>query len=350
MNSLRRFSSALLIALLLAEHMPFASTVQADDWGSLEILGHTIEPGSRKKFGFASSDTFQGSYLNMPVLVARGSGPGPTLCRTAGIHGDEINGVEIARRAFAGVSANDLRGTLIALPSINAEGVRTGRRYLSDRRDLNRAFPGSEGGSVASLIAHAVFTRVLKYCDALVDLHTASNQRANLPQIRDDLSIDAIREMAIHFGIGIVVGGAGPDGSLRKAAADAGIVAIIYEAGEPLRFQESEIESGVDGIENVMAYLDMIEGREIETPAARIYGRSRWIRANPDHAGFFFPDARLGDDVAQGDAIGRIVDPLTDEVFLVTAPISGELVGMAWPQPVLMGYALFHLAWKDDSQ
>ena len=283
----------------------------------------------------------------MPVFVARGAAPGPTLCLTAGVHGDELNGVEVARRAFAQTDPKTLRGTLIALPSINAEGVRTGNRYMSDRRDLNRAFPGKAGGSVAALIAEAVFSDVLVHCDVLVDLHTASNSRANLPQIRADLSDPEIRELAVHFGLGIVVGGAGPNNSLRREAAKAGIPAIIYEAGEPLRFQEDEIARGVDGVENVMAYLDMTDQPDREIPDARVYERSRWVRATPGHGGFFFPTASLGDDVEAGDKLGSVVDPLTDAELAVTSPIPGEIIGMAVSQPVLSGYALFHVAWKD---
>ena len=335
-------AAALLLVLSLTSG-PAAS----ETWGSFELLGRSIEPGTRSKFALNPDSTFQGSFLNMPIFVARGSRPGPSLCVTAGIHGDEINGVEIARRAFAGVDAAQLSGTLIVLPSINAEGVRTGRRYLTDRRDLNRAFPGTAGGSVASLIAYTVFTEVIQKCDAGIDLHTASNQRGNLPQIRADLENEEIYELAVHFGVGIVVGGAGPEGSLRRTASDAGIPTIIYEAGEPLRFQEVEIERGVDGIENVMAYLDMTTDAEVETPQARIYQRSRWIRAARGHAGFFFPQAGLGDKVGQGQVLGQVVDPLTDEVFEVTSPIAGEVIGMAWPQPVLSGYALYHLGWKD---
>ncbi|HWM28673.1 MAG TPA: succinylglutamate desuccinylase/aspartoacylase family protein [Woeseiaceae bacterium] len=181
-----------------------------DDWSaSLQLLGREIAPGTKSKFPFVPDRSFEASYVNAPVFVARGATPGPTLCLSAGIHGDELNGVEVARRAFAQIDLQTLRGAVIALIAINAEGVRTGNRYLSDRRDLNRSFPGSAGGSVASIIAHAVFSKVVKQCDALVDLHTASNQRANVPQIRADLSNPAIREMAIHFGRGIVVGGEG---------------------------------------------------------------------------------------------------------------------------------------------
>ena len=339
--------SGIAVALILILSLASGSAM-GETWGSIELLGRTIEPGTRSKFALKPDRTFQGSFLNMPVFVARGSRPGPTLCVTAGIHGDEINSVEIARRAFAGVDATQLNGTLITLPSINAEGVRTGRRYLTDRRDLNRAFPGTAGGSVASLIAYTLFTEVIQNCDAGIDLHTASNQRGNLPQIRADLEDEEIYELAVHFGVGIVVGGAGPEGSLRRTASDAGIPTIIYEAGEPLRFQEVEIQRGVEGIENVMAYLDMTGDAEVETPEARIYQRARWIRAARGHAGFFFPEAGLGDEVKQGQVLGEVVDPLTDDVFEVTSPIAGEVIGMAWAQPVLSGYALYHLAWKDQ--
>ena len=322
-----------------------AGASAAERLDSLQLLGREIAAGTSVKFPFIPDRSFEASYLNTPVFVARGLTPGPTLCLTAGVHGDELNGVEVARRAFAQTDPEELRGTLIALPAINAAGVRTGTRYMSDRRDLNRTFPGREGGSVGSLIAHSITTNILIHCDALVDLHTASNQRTNLPQIRADISDPAIRELAIHFGIGIVVAGSGPDGSLRREAAKAGIPAIIYEAGEPFRFQLDEIERGVQGVENVMAYLGMTEQVERKVPDSRIYERSRWIRAARGQGGFFFPTADLGDVVQSGDMLGTIVDPFTDASFEVIAPLAGEIIGMAVPQPVLSGYALFHIAW-----
>jgi predicted deacylase len=338
-----------LVLLIVAIGVPTAAiAATVERWDSLQLLGREIAAGQSRKFSFIPDRSFEASYLNMPVFVARGATPGPALCLTAGVHGDELNGVEVARRAFTQIDPQKLRGTLIVLPAINAEGVRTGNRYLSDRRDLNRAFPGRTGGSVAGLIAHAIFTNVLSHCDALVDLHTASNQRANLPQIRADLSDPAIRELAIHFGLGIVVGGSGPDGSLRREAAKAGIPAIIYEAGEPFRFQEDEIERGVQGVKNIMAHLDMTEQADREILDARIYERSQWVRTAAGNGGFFFPTSKLGDIVRTGDSLGKIVDPLTDVAFEVISPISGEIIGMAVSQPVLSGYALFHLAWHDS--
>ncbi|HKJ19628.1 MAG TPA: succinylglutamate desuccinylase/aspartoacylase family protein [Woeseiaceae bacterium] len=346
MHSSANLTLVLLIVAIGVTPAATASTV--DQWDSLQLLGREIAAGTSSKFSFIPDRSYEASYLNMPVFVARGAAPGPVLCLAAGVHGDELNGVEVARRAFAQIDPQKLHGTLIALPAINAEGVRTGNRYLSDRRDLNRAFPGRTGGSVAALIAHAIFTDVLSHCDALVDLHTASNRRANLPQIRADLSDPEIRELAIHFGLGIVVGGSGPDGSLRREAAKAGIPAIIYEAGEPFRFQEDEIARGVRGVKNIMAHLDMIERADREIPDARVYERSRWVRTAVGNSGFFFPTAKLGDIVRTGDSLGKIVDPLTDAVFEVISPIAGEIIGMAVPQPVLSGYALFNLAWHDS--
>ena len=334
-----------LVVLLLATAMHPVRA--ADDWNALELLGRTIEPGTKLKFPYIPDRSFEASYLNTPVFVARGAEPGPTLCLTAGVHGDELNGVEVARRAFSRVDAASLRGTLIALPAINAEGVRSGSRYLSDRRDLNRAFPGNQRGSIASVIAHAVF-EVIGHCSALVDLHTASNNRANLPHIRADIADPDILELAIHFGLGIVVAGKGPDGSLRREAAKAGVPAIIYEAGEPYRFQEDEIDRGVEGVENVMAYLEMTDRRGVEIPRTRVYENTRWVRASNGRGGFFFPSAGLGDVVEPGQVLGRVVDPFMDTSFEVVSTVSGEIIGMSVPQPVLSGYALFHVAWHGD--
>jgi len=322
-----------------------ASAARGDDWEALQLLGREIPAGTSQRFPFVPDRTFEASYLNMPVYVARGAAAGPTFCMTAGIHGDELNGVEVARRAFSNVDVKNLKGTVIALPAINAEGVRSGNRYLSDRRDLNRAFPGSTGGSIAKLIAHRVFTEVLAHCDALVDLHTASNDRENLPQIRADISDPKTRALAVHFGTGIVINGAGPEGSLRREAARAGIPSIIYEAGAPDRFQEDEIIRGVRGIASVMAHLGMTEAPQSEIPESRVYERSRWIRVPRGNGGFFFPVAKLGDVVKKGTVLGNIIDPFTDEIRTVASSIDGEVIGIAFSRPVLSGYALYHVAW-----
>jgi len=319
----------------------------AVEWGAIELAGRKVAPGEKVKFSFVRDDTFEASYLDTPIFAARGTAPGPTLCLSAGIHGDEINGVEVARRAFAETAVSGLAGTLIALPAINADGCRAGSRYLSDRRDLNRFFPGRENGSVASLIANAVFSRIIRQCDALIDLHTASFRRANLPQIRVDLAHAASRELARHFGLGIIIGGAGPDGSLRREAVKAGVPAIIYEAGESMRFQPEEITAGVQGVTNAMVYLGMVKGKLRVVPTSNIYRHTTWVRVPRNGAGFFFPERDLGDRISAGEELGSIVDPLTDERRSLSAPVGGQIIGMAVPQVVLSGYALFHVGTHD---
>ena len=337
---------AILVCVIVGS-TPAAIATETTDWSDLELLGRKVPIASKRRFSFIPDQSFEASYLNMPVFVARGASPGPTLCVTAGVHGDELNGVEAARRVFSRSNPREIRGTMIVLPAVNANGVRTRNRYLSDRRDLNRAFPGNMSGSVAAVIASAVFSVIREHCDALVDLHTGSDNRANLPQVRADLANPKTRDLAIHFGLGIVVGGQGPDSSLRREATKIGVPAILYEGGEAHRFQEHEIERGVTGIENVMAYLHMTSHEETEIPDARIYERSRWVRVPVGDGGFFFPTAGLGDKVSTGESLGAVIDPLTDDAVEISSPLAGEVIGIAAPQPVLSGYALFNLAWHD---
>ncbi|MCZ6625425.1 MAG: succinylglutamate desuccinylase/aspartoacylase family protein [Deltaproteobacteria bacterium] len=344
---IRIFAVVFLVVLSLQP----ASLVAAQSsgaWDAIELIGRTVASGEKRKFSFTPKGTFEGFYLDVPVFVARGAAPGATLCVTAGIHGDEMNGVEVARRVFAKIDPMNLAGTLIVLPLINVNGFRVGSRYLPDRRDLNRYFPGRIDGSVASIIANAFFSNIILRCNALVDLHSGSFRLSMLPQIRVDLSQKDAVELAHVFGVGIIVGGAGPSKSLRRAAMNAGIPAITYEAGESLRFQPKEIARGVEGVKNVMVYIDMIEGTHHEVPKSHICDRSRWVRVPRGQSGFFFPERELGSEISSGDRLGYVVDPLTDERYDIIAPYGGYIIGMAVPQVVLSGYALFNLGLHDE--
>jgi predicted deacylase len=302
-----------------------------------------IQPGTKGKYPAMSERGFEATYLNMPVFVARGAKPGPTLCVTAGIHGDETNSVEVARRLFAGIDAAKLNGMMYMLPMVNADGFRNRKRELTDGRDLNRSFPGSENGSVASIVAHFVFTELTARCDALIDLHTGSNLRSNYPQIRVDLENEAARELAVNFGVGMILGGGGPDGSLRGEIVKAGIPAIIYEAGGPLLFQEEEVARGVEGVRNVMHYLGMAEIPGYQPPHPKIYEDTKWVRVPRRQGGFFFPQVAMGATVKVGTRMGYVVDPVTDVEHVIISEYDGQVIGMTQPQPVLSGYPLFHL-------
>jgi predicted deacylase len=228
------------------------------------------------------------------------------------------------------------------LPSINTLGFRTRQRNMVDRRDLNRAFPGSANGSVASIVAHTVFDGVILGCGYLIDLHTGSNLRTNSPQVRADGSNPRALELAHWFGVGLIITGPGPAGSIRREASQRGIPSIIYEAGPPYIFLESEIERGVEGVRNVMARLAMIAEAPSES-VSKVLVRSRWLRVPRGWGGIFLPRVRVGDSVSEGQLLATIADPVTDEVREVRADIDGVVIGMSLPQVVLSGSALFHI-------
>lgn len=333
-----------LLTFLAAGLALAAAPAPAVQWGSIEVAGREVWPGETVRYPWGGETSFEAAYLEMPVFVARGLRFGPTLCITAGIHGDEINGTEIARRSFSWIDPDALAGTVIAFPMVNAAGVRTGNRYMQDRRDLNREFPGRSRGSAAAIVAHSLFTEIKAHCDYLVDLHTGSFSRSNHPQVRVTPKSRKALDLARHFGVGIVVLSEGPSGSLRREAMDAGIASVIYEAGEPLRFDIDQITEGVRGIESIMAHLGMQRGgATAETPEDRVYDRTTWVRVPPGKGGYFFPTVELGAQVRRGDQLGTIVDPLTDRVTRVNADANGEVIGMAVAQIVLSGYALVHL-------
>jgi predicted deacylase len=327
-----------LVALLVLCPAPSP----AADWGAVEIANERIAPGELRRFTYHGERSFEGSFVDFPVFVARGVQPGPTLCVTSGIHGDEVNSVEIARRVFAEVEPSELSGTLVVLPSVNTLGFRTRQRNMVDRRDLNRAFPGSANGSVASIVAHTVFDGVILGCSHLIDLHTGSNLRTNYPQVRADDSNPRALELAHWFGVGLIITGPGPNGSIRREATLRGIPAITYEAGPPYVFLESEIERGVEGVRNVMARLAMTSAPPSES-VSKVLVRSRWLRVPRGWGGIYLPRVRLGDSVSEGQLLATIADPVTDQVHELRADIGGLVIGMSLPQVVLSGSALFHI-------
>ncbi|MBW2543119.1 MAG: succinylglutamate desuccinylase/aspartoacylase family protein [Deltaproteobacteria bacterium] len=337
----------MLGGLLLA---PMSKAQQEAAWPALELeaLGRSVAPGETLRTYVDLARTFGGEapMLDTLLVVTRGVRVGPTLCLTAGIHGDELNGVEIAHRIYKEIPGSTLAGTLIAMPAVNIQGLRTGSRYLPDRRDLNRAFPGNPQGSLASRIAHSLYQGVIRRCDVLIDLHTGSSSRTNLPQIRTDLDSPPALALARSFGVGVVLHGRGPEGSLRRAVLDAGLPAVIYEAGEPLRFQEFEIEQGVNGVRNVMVHLGMIAG-DVSTARSEVYRKTSWVRAG-DAIGVYLTQRQPGEYLEEGDVLGTVTDPASENSVTIVAPRKGRIIGMAVPQLVLPGYGLFHLGFDPE--
>jgi uncharacterized protein len=324
----------------LPESEPALATVTSTRWDEVQLLGRRIAPGDKRRLFLRTSESFSGSDSELPVLVTRGATPGPTVCLIAGVHGDELNGIEIVRKVVEGLTPRRISGMVIAVPVANLHGFRRSSRYLPDRRDLNRFFPGTPSGSSASRIAWSLWSEVIRHCTSLIDLHTGSFHRTNMPQVRIDTADPRSVALARGFATALVIHDPGQDGTLRRSATRAGIGAITYEAGEPLRFQEKEIARGVEGVRNVLAALGMSDDAPISVEP-RVYQRTRWVRV--DDGGIFFTRRRLGDRVRVGDLLGTVTDPVTNESKRVEAPVRGRIIGMAVPQVVIPGYAAFHL-------
>jgi predicted deacylase len=313
----------------------------AADWGPMQILGEEVRPGEKRELVFFTSESFQALSVKSPVVVIRGTRPGPTFCMTAAVHGDELNGVEIVRRVLERTRPAELRGTIVGVPIVNMLGFERSSRYLPDRRDLNRYFPGYSRGSSASRIAHAFFEAIIRRCDVLVDLHTGSFHRANLAQIRGDLLNPRVAALAKAFGAEVVVHHAGGLGTLRRAATDAGIPTIIYEGGEPMRFQEEEIRRGSTGIRNVLTELGLRDGKPSGSGAQWIFYDAHWIRV--DNGGILVSSVDLGDWVEEGKVMGTITDPMGRDRSRVVSPYRGRVIGIAVAPVVIPGVAVYHV-------
>lgn len=308
---------------------------------SLIVLGADIAPGQIRTLKWSAGQTFVGTALETPVVVVRGALPGPTLCLTAGIHGDELNGIETVRRVLARTQPAELSGTLIGVPIVNLAGFSRGSRYLPDRRDLNRFFPGRPNGSSASRIAHSFFNGVIRHCDALVDFHTGSFERTNLPQVRGDLRLPAVLQMTRGFGATSVLHSPGSRGMLRRAATDAGIPAVTFELGAPIRLQPEEIEHGVHAMETLLYTLGIARRARLWREPQPVFYDAKWVRATT--GGFFFSNVKLGESVRAGQRLGRVVDPVSDFSTEINAPVRGRVLGMALNQVVMPGFAAFNL-------
>lgn len=325
---------------------PLTTTARPDDaatpaWNAFTLLGQSVAPRTRANLRWVAGQSFSGSPLRAPVVVLRGKSAGPTLCLTAAVHGDELNGVEVVRRIMAGVEPDTLRGTLVGVPIVNLLGFSEGSRYLPDRSDLNRYFPGHPRGNSAERIAHSFFDEVVLHCDRLVDLHTGSFKRSNLPQLRANLDLPPVAEFVRHFGGIVVLHIARERGTLRDAATRAGIPAATLELGEPGFVQTDHVRYGVKAIRSLLGNLDMLDEHPVWARPMRIFRRSRWLRAH--HGGILNARVELGQQVAEGELLGRIINPVTNEEAEIRAPFAGQVLGRALDQFVLPGYATFHL-------
>ncbi|WP_323791185.1 succinylglutamate desuccinylase/aspartoacylase family protein [Nocardioides sp.] len=310
---------------------------------SFEIGTVRVRPGLRRALTLPITRLVTGADVDLPIRVVHGREDGPTIWINAAIHGDEAVGVEVIRQVLADLDAKTLRGTVIAIPIVNVLGFMIGSRYLPDRRDLNRSFPGSARGSLAGRIAHLMMTEVVDKCTVGIDLHTGSDRRTNLPQIRTDLEDPETRELAAAFGAPIMMHAKLRDGSLRYAARERGAKVLLYEAGEAWRMDDWAIDAGVAGVRRVLAALDMTDPvADDDPPTSAESWRSGWVRARG--TGMVHLDVRLGQEVTKGERIGGLFDSLGRRVRLIHADRNGLVVGRTEAPVVNSGDAVVHIA------
>lgn len=311
---------------------------------AFEMGGQEVPAGERRTLQLPVSVLSDNTPMSLPVHVIHGRKDGPVLFVSAAVHGDEIQGVEIIRRLLLRSRFQRLEGTLIAVPIVNAYGFISHSRYLPDRRDLNRSFPGSEKGSLASRLANLFLTEVVMRSDIGIDLHSAAVHRSNLPQIRIAKGDAKLDELAMTFGAPIIIQAPVRPGSLRAAAAEHDVDVMLYEAGEALRFDEHAIRVGERGVLSVMHHLGMVSARKSTIPREPSVrsSKSSWVRA--PEGGILRTHQMNGAAVAKGDLMGVVSDPFGEVQSEVVAPNAGIVIGRTNLPIVNQGDALFHIA------
>lgn len=306
-------------------------------------IGDAVERGESGETPLRVSTSYSGAEIEVPIFVWRGQEPGPRVFVTAAVHGDEINGTGAIRQIITSEPIKVLRGDLVLVPVVNVMGFDQHSRYMPDRRDLNRAFPGSAGGSMSSRMARAVFEAVVEPSDYGIDLHTAAVRRTNFPNVRADMTDPVLAPLARAFGAELIVSGKGPAGSLRRAACEAGKPTLILEAGEVWKVEPAVVEYAVRGIQNCLAHLGMIDS-EVKRPAYQIeVDSTKWLRA--EHGGFLLFHVAPGDIVEAGEAIATNTSLTGERNNVIAAPRDGVVLGMTTLPSVAPGDPVCHLAY-----
>lgn len=307
-------------------------------------IGDTlIPPGANVKLELPVAKLYTDDEISIPIYVKRAKQDGPIVFVSAAIHGNEINGIEIIRRLIQRKKFKLHKGTLILVPIVNVYGLLSQSRYMPDRRDLNRSFPGSSKGSLAGRVANIFLSEISNKCDYGIDLHTGAIHRSNYPQIRANLEDEETMELAKSFAVPVLINSNLRDGSLRQAAAEQNTKVLLYEAGEALRFNELFIRLGIQGVLNVLTHLDMIK-RPVKKARFDpfIAKSSNWIRATS--SGFVHDLRKLGDYVEKGQALAKIGDAFGEVHAVVNAKTSGVIIGKQNIPLVQEGDAMYHIA------
>lgn len=307
-----------------------------------KIAGTSIPRGATTDVKLKVSERYTGDPIHLPIRVIRAKKPGPTLFVTAAVHGEELNGVGVIHDLMFGEELKLTAGTLMLVPIVNIFGFENQSRYMPDRRDLNRSFPGNPTGSLTSRIASIVFKEVVQRCDFGIDLHTAASGRTNFPNVRGDLNKPGIRRLAKAFGCELMVHGQGPDGAFRREAVKAGCDVIILEAGEPLKIEPSVLDVGVRGVLNVLMELGMVKGTPTKPAYQLRIDKSTWVRASV--GGILRFHVAPGQVVDEGQPIATNASIIGLERNVLVAPTAGIVLGMTTLPTVKPGEPVCHLA------
>ena len=309
-----------------------------------EFGGVSIAPGTAQTVELEVSVLANNNRLNMPVHVLHGAEKGPVFFMSGAIHGDEILGVEIIRLVLQALKGVKLSGTILAVPIVNSFGFLNHSRYLPDRRDLNRSFPGSDRGSLASLLADLFFVQVVERSQFGIDYHTAALHRRNLPQIRLAPNDKELMALAEAFAPPVILTAKLRDGSLRKAAMESGVKVLLYEGGEALRFDEMAIDTAVRGTLRFLKAVGMIADAPGPPPHAASFmsSSSSWLRA--PEGGIMHSVRRAGDRVKEGEELGVITSAFGENPVPIIAEDAGMIIGRTNLPIVNRGDALFHVA------
>ncbi|MGD9420291.1 MAG: succinylglutamate desuccinylase/aspartoacylase family protein [Verrucomicrobiota bacterium JB025] len=310
---------------------------QVDRWGEREV-----RPGERKRLRIEAGTSFSGATMTLPLMVWRSKQPGPVVGITAAVHGDEINGTGAVRNLVQNPPFTLERGALIMVPVVNVMGFERHSRYMPDRRDLNRCFPGYSGGSLSSRYARVFFDEVIRRCDFIIDLHTAAVRRTNFPNVRTDCDNAECERLARAFGCEVIVNGKGPEGSLRREAVEAGCPTIVLEAGEVWKAEPSVQDLILRGVSNVLAELGMTDQTVESPPHQVIVEETHWVRS--ESGGFLQFHAAPGDMVDEGQALATNTSLLGTEIEIIRSPHRGIVLGMTTMPAASPGDPVAHIA------
>lgn len=321
--------------------------------GPITVAGVEVSPGVRRDLAPLASESYTGDRTTLPLAVLNGSHDGPRVFVTAAIHGDELNGISICRELLGRLVPEELSGVLIVVPIVNVLGAQIHSRYLPDRRDLNRSFPGTRSGSMASRIARLLMDEVVTGSDVGIDLHTAANRRTNVPQVRIAEDDARARELAMAFAPPYVMDASLRPGSLRAVAHDLGVPVLTYEAGEALRFDDDAVDVGVDGVLRVLKHLGMLRSAPAVRRPPVVMHESKWLRA--ERGGIIDLHVQAGETVRAGQAVWTTTSPLGAERATIESPLDGVVIGATTLPLVSPGEAILHIgvpgdrpSWEDD--